>query len=46
MSEVSQHEDTFDGFGVEGIVGMDFLREVGAVIDLARLEICPATQQE
>jgi len=34
------------GFGVEGIVGMDFLREVGAVIDLARLEIYQATQQE
>ncbi len=27
------------GFGIEGIVGMDFLLQVGAVIDLAELEI-------
>lgn len=34
------------GFGVVGIIGMDFLLEVGAVIDLARLEVYQATQQE
>lgn len=26
------------GFEMDGIVGMDFLMEVGAIIDLARLE--------
>ncbi len=31
------------GFDIEGIVGMDFLTRVGAVIDLARLEMYPAT---
>jgi len=27
------------GFEIDGIIGMDFLTQVGAVIDLARLEI-------
>ncbi|MCW5851142.1 MAG: hypothetical protein KIT87_13790 [Anaerolineae bacterium] len=27
------------GFEIDGIVGMDFLMQVGAVIDLSRLEI-------
>ena len=31
------------GFDVDGIIGMDFLIQVGAVIDLARLEICRAS---
>ena len=30
------------GFDINGIIGMDFLRRVGAIIDLARLEIYPA----
>lgn len=32
------------GFDIEGIVGMDFLRQVEASIDLARLEIYRAIQ--
>ena len=31
------------GFDIEGIVGMDFLTQTRAVIDLSRLEIHPAT---
>jgi predicted aspartyl protease len=27
------------GFGLEGIIGMDFLMQVGAIIDLAKMEI-------
>ena len=27
------------GFEIDGIIGMDFLTQVGAVIDLARLEV-------
>ena len=27
------------GFAIEGIIGLDFLRQVGAVINLAKLEI-------
>ena len=30
------------GFEIDGIIGMDFLTQVGAVIDLARLEIYQA----
>ena len=29
------------GLEIDGIIGMDFLTQVGAVIDLARLEIYP-----
>ena len=31
------------GFDIDGIVGMDFLIQVGAVIDLERLEIYQKT---
>lgn len=31
------------GFEIDGILGMDFLTQVGAVIDLARLEIYSAS---
>jgi hypothetical protein len=34
------------GFELDGILGMDFLLQVGAVIDLARLEIYPAPQTD
>ncbi len=27
------------GFAITGIIGLDFLRQVGAMIDLAKLEI-------
>ena len=27
------------GFDIDGIIGMDFLVEVGAIVDLSRLEI-------
>lgn len=30
------------GFEIDGILGMDFLIRVGAIVDLARLEIRPA----
>ncbi len=33
------------GFDIEGIIGMDFLAQTGAIIDLAQLEIYPATPQ-
>jgi hypothetical protein len=32
------------GFDIDGIIGMDFLIQVGAIIDLAKLEIYPATE--
>lgn len=32
------------GFDIDGIVGMDFLRQVGAAIDLDRMEIYRAAQ--
>ena len=32
------------GFGIDGIVGMDFLIQVGAIIDLAKLEVYPASK--
>jgi hypothetical protein len=31
------------GFSLDGIVGMDFLLQVGAVIDLSRLEVHQAS---
>jgi len=31
------------GFDIEGIIGMDFLIQVGAIIDLAKLEMYPAS---
>jgi len=30
------------GFAIDGIVGMDFLLQVGAIIDLAQIELCIA----
>ncbi|MCP4256208.1 MAG: hypothetical protein GY774_01620 [Planctomycetes bacterium] len=30
------------GFDIDGIIGMDFLIQVGAIIDLAKLEMYPA----
>lgn len=30
------------GFDLDGIIGMDFLTKVGAIIDLAKLEMYPA----
>ena len=30
------------GFDIDGIIGMDFLTQVGAVIDLSKFEIYPA----
>lgn len=33
------------GFDIDGIIGMDFLRRVGALLDLARLEIYQAPPQ-
>ena len=32
------------GFDIDGIIGMDFLIQVGAIIDLAKLEIYPASK--
>ena len=32
------------GFDIDGIIGMDFLIQVGAVIDLSELEVYPASQ--
>jgi len=32
------------GFDIDGIIGMDFLVQVGAVIDLATLEVYPASK--
>jgi len=32
------------GFDIDGIIGMDFLIQVGAIIDLAKLEIYPANK--
>ncbi len=34
------------GFDIDGIIGMDFLVQVGAVIDLAKLEIRAATSSK
>jgi len=31
------------GFDIDGIIGMDFLIQVGAIIDLAKLEMYPAS---
>jgi hypothetical protein len=31
------------GFEIDGILGMDFLLKVGAIIDLSRLEVYPAS---
>ncbi len=33
------------GFEIDGIIGMDFLVGVGAIIDLAQLEIYPASKK-
>ncbi|MEW5939063.1 MAG: retropepsin-like aspartic protease [Chloroflexota bacterium] len=30
------------GFEIDGIIGMDFLAQVGAVVDLSKMEIRPA----
>ncbi len=32
------------GFDIDGIIGMDFLIQVGAIIDLAKLEMYPASK--
>jgi hypothetical protein len=32
------------GFDIDGIIGMDFLLQVGAIIDLAKLEMYPASK--
>ncbi len=32
------------GFEIDGIIGMDFLVQVGAIIDLAKLEMYPASK--
>ena len=32
------------GFDIDGIIGMDFLVQVGALIDLSKLEIYPASK--
>jgi hypothetical protein len=32
------------GFDIDGIFGTDFLVQVGAVIDLSRLEVRPSTR--
>ena len=32
------------GFDIDGIIGMDFLIQVGAIIDLAKLEMRPASK--
>ena len=32
------------GFDIDGIIGMDFLIQVGAIIDLAKLEIHPTSK--
>jgi hypothetical protein len=32
------------GFDVDGIIGMDFLIQVGAIIDLAKLEMYPVSK--
>jgi len=32
------------GFDLDGIIGMDFLSQVGAIIDLAKLEITQASR--
>ncbi len=32
------------GFDIDGIIGMDFLTQVGAIIDLAKLEVYPASK--
>jgi hypothetical protein len=32
------------GFDIDGIIGMDFLIQVEAIIDLARLEIVPVSK--
>ncbi len=32
------------GFDIDSIIGMDFLIQVGAIIDLAKLEIYPAAE--
>lgn len=34
------------GFEIQGIIGMDFLIQIGAIIDLARLEIYRTTSPE
>jgi hypothetical protein len=32
------------GFDIDGIIGIDFLIQVGAILDLAKLEMYPASQ--
>jgi len=32
------------GFDIDGIIGMDFLIQIGAIIDLAKLEMYPASK--
>lgn len=32
------------GFDIDGIIGMDFLIQVGAIIDLAKLEMYPVAK--
>ena len=32
------------GFDIDGVIGMDFLIQVGAIIDLAKLEMYPASK--
>jgi len=32
------------GFSIDGIIGLDFLLQVGAVIDLAKLEVTQASR--
>jgi hypothetical protein len=34
------------GLPMQGIIGIDFLREVRAVVDLARMEVRPAARQQ
>ena len=32
------------GFDIDGIIGIDFLTQVGAIIDMAKLELYPASK--
>ncbi|ETI88492.1 hypothetical protein ONV75_04755 [Clostridium sp. LQ25] len=34
------------GFGIDGIIGVDFLKEIGAIIDLEQMKIYSRSDKE